>query len=64
MKEIMSLKEACEYFQVTDKTLLNWEQMGLRPVRMSQKLKFYQKDEILRFFEQVKRRKEWEWNTN
>lgn len=59
MKEIMNLEEACKYFDVTDKTLYKWEKMGLKPVRMSQKLKFYQRDEILRFFEQIKNKKEW-----
>ena len=51
MKEVMTKDELIEYLDISETTLRKLEELGLRPARMTQKLKFFRRDEILRFME-------------
>ncbi len=57
LKDYMTLQDMKDYFQFKDnKTFSEWEQKGLRIVKLTGKSKLYKKEDIIEFLD--KRRTE------
>lgn len=51
LKEYMTQDDMASYFNLSTKTINNWEKDGLKTVQLSSRLKFYKADDVREFLE-------------